>query len=84
MKMPPPETPVIVTMDDGTEFKAVRIRVVGESEWEDCWTWMTADEFEPKCPECWDDGVCWGSNSANRPSRAPVAWRALRQKQKSK
>ena len=75
MDYPPLETPVIVTMDDGTEFKAMRI-VVGDDDG-DCTTWGTADEFEPSAPECWCDGVCWASNSDGKPSREPVAWRPV-------
>lgn len=73
--LPPLETPVIVTMDDGTEFRAMRI-IVFDGE-RDCWAWATADEFEPSAPECWDDGVCWASNSEHKPSRQPVAWRSI-------
>jgi hypothetical protein len=72
---PPLEQPVIVTMHDGTEFVAVRIIVRGETE--DYAVWATSDEYEPNCPECWDDGVCWGSNSNGQPSRKPVAWRPV-------
>lgn len=74
-KFPPLETPVIVTMDDGSEFKAVRIIVTGD--FQDHETWATADEWEPNAPECWDDGTCWGSNAAGQPSRQPVAWRYI-------
>lgn len=76
MDYPPLETPVIVTMEDGTEFKAVRVIIVDGSE-NDCAAWATADEFEPNCPSCWCDGVCWASNSEHRPSRQPVAWRLV-------
>lgn len=70
---PPLETPVIVSMDDGTEFRAMRIYVEdGEGG---CHAWATAEEDDPAAPPCWDDGVCWGSNSDNKPSRQPVAWR---------
>lgn len=74
MDYPPLHTPVIVTLDDGTEFKAVRVVIVDGSE-NDCSAWATADEFEPQCPPCWDDGICWVSNSEHKPSRQPVAWR---------
>lgn len=74
MQFPPLETPVIVTMGDGTEFRAMRIIVAGDVT-DRCETWATAEEHEPKCPACWTDGVCWGSNEDNKPSRQPVAWR---------
>ena len=75
MDMPPLEKPVIVTMDDGTEFRAMRIYV--EDGADGCHAWATADEYEPLAPECWTDGVCWGSNDDNKPSRKPVAWRSM-------
>ena len=69
------ETPVIVTMDDGTEFRAMRIWVEdGEGG---CPAWATCDEYEPNAPPCWDDGICWASNADGQPSRAPVAWRPI-------
>ena len=74
MEYPPLETPVIVTMDDGTKFKAIRIVVSDDVG--DCTTWATFDEFEPKCPACWDNGTCWASNEMGEPSRAPISWRA--------
>lgn len=73
MDYPPLETPVTVTMCDGVEFKAMRIIVAGDVS--GCATWGTVDEWEPNAPACWDDGVCWGNNSDNKPSRQPVAWR---------
>lgn len=73
MKYPPLETPVIVTMDDGVEFLAMRVVVMGDVS--DCHAWTVADEHEPNCPPCWTDGVCWGSNEYEQPSRQPVAWR---------
>lgn len=73
MQYPPLDTPVIVTMDDGTEFSAMRIIVAGDVT--DCETWATADEHESNCPSCWTDGVCWASNEDEKPSRQPVAWR---------
>ena len=54
--MPPLGTPVIVTMDDGVEFKAMRIIVAGDVD--ECPTWATALEYEPSAPECWCNGVC--------------------------
>lgn len=73
---PPLEKVVIVTMDDGVEFKAMRVLVDGD-DGRSCETWITANEFEPSCPECWDDGMCWASNSSCVPSRQPVAWRDI-------
>ena len=69
MKYPPLETPVIVTMDDGVEFRAMRVAVYGNTS--NCFAWSVADEHEPKCPECWDDGICWLG------SRSPVDWRHI-------
>lgn len=74
-EFPPLQVPVIVTMDDGTEFRAIRIYVEdGEGG---CTTWATAEEYEPAAPECWTDGVCWGSNDEGKPSRKPAAWRSI-------
>lgn len=36
-----------------------------------------ADEGQ-EYPECWDDGVCWESNSAGLASDYPVQWRPLK------
>jgi hypothetical protein len=74
-QFPPLEKPVIVTMDDGTEFRAIRI-VVEDGEG-GCTAWATADEYEPNAPDCWDDGVCWAINADGIPSRQPVAWRSI-------
>lgn len=75
MDMPPIEKPVIVTMDDGAEFRAMRI-VVEDGDG-GVGAWATADEYEPSAPECWTDGVCWGANDDGVPSRKPVAWREI-------
>ena len=74
-KYPPLETPVVVTMEDGTEFRAMRIWV--ENAEDGCSAWAACDEHEPHVPPCWDDGVCWGSNGDGQRSRAPVSWRNI-------
>jgi hypothetical protein len=74
-KFPPLGTPVIVTMADGTEFCAIRIFV--EDDEGGSTAWATADEHEPNCPDCWDDGVCWQIAADGLPSRQPVAWRHI-------
>lgn len=70
---PPIDVPVIVTMADGTEFEACRIVVEGEEG--SCSVWGTAHEIEPNMPDCWTDGICWGSNDAGKPSEKPIQWR---------
>jgi hypothetical protein len=47
---------------------------LGDEE-EDCYTWVFVEDQEP--PACWDDGVCWTSNSDGKPSVRPVAWKPL-------
>jgi len=74
-EFPPLQIPVIVTMDDGAEFRAMRIYV--EDGEDGAHAWATAEEYEPAAPECWDDGVCWASNADGKPSRQPVAWRNI-------
>lgn len=71
--LPPIDERVILTMADGSEF--IGCRVVVEDENGSAWAWATADEYEPKAPKCWTDGVCWGRNDAGRPSKQPRAWR---------
>ena len=72
---PPLEETVIVTMRDGTEFRAMRIWV--EDDNGGSTAWATADEHEPLAPMCWCDGVCWATNSAGKRSKKPVAWRPI-------
>lgn len=37
--------------------------------------WVAEDG--QKYPPCWDDGVCWESNSEGAASDAPVQWRSI-------
>lgn len=70
---PPMDTPVTLIMDDGTEFVGRRIYVEDD---DGCmWAWATEDEHEPNMPECWTDGVCWGSNEYEQSSKQPRWWR---------
>ena len=55
------------------EFVGRRIRV--EDGALGAWAWATANEYEPRVPKCWTDGVCWGSNDDGVPSRKPRHWR---------
>lgn len=72
-ELPPMDTDVILTMPDGREFLGRRIFV--EDGERGCWAWATTNEYEPKAPRCWTDGVCWGSNDDGVPSRQPRHWR---------
>lgn len=71
--LPPLEHHVILTMANGIEFVGCRIWV--EDGERGCWAWATADEYEPKAPKCWSDGVCWGRNEDCKPSKQPRHWR---------
>lgn len=72
-ELPPLEHHVILTMGNGVEFVGCRIWVEdGEGGG---WAWATVDEYEPRAPKCWTDGVCWGRNEDDRPSRQPRHWR---------
>lgn len=66
-ELPPLEHHVVLTMPRGTEF--VGCRIIVEDENGSAWAWATADEYEPKAPRCWDDGVCWNH------SKQPRHWR---------
>ncbi len=69
---------------DGTPFQA-RIPGYGDDNvilWingllddgeEDCGGWCMADEQEP--PDCWTDGICWGTNEDGVPSVLPTHWK---------
>ena len=74
-ELPPLERRVILTLEDGAEFAGVRL-LVNDGE-KDVWAWATAEEYEPSAPECWCDGICWGSNSDGVPSEQPRPWRHL-------
>ena len=39
----------------------------------DCGGWVFMGDQEP--PDCWTDGVCWGSNEYGAPSVQPTHWR---------
>lgn len=74
-ELPPLGHRVILTMPNGTEFVGCRVWV--EDGNGGAWAWATADEYEPKAPKCWDDGVCWGRNSNDKPSKQPRHWRYM-------
>lgn len=38
-----------------------------------CGGWAFTSEQEP--PDCWTDGVCWGSNEDGVPSVKPTHWK---------
>lgn len=46
-----------------------------ENEGGTCGGWEAA--HEDKHPECWSDGVCWGSNADEVPSDQPEFWRPI-------
>jgi hypothetical protein len=41
----------------------------------DCGAWQFTSDQEP--PDCWTDGVCWGSNEDGVPSVQPTHWKPL-------
>ena len=75
--------PIETAPRDGTPFQA---RIPGHGEdniiaWsdgsidengEDCGGWYFADYQEP--PDCWTNGVCWGSNADGVASIQPTHW----------
>ncbi|MDO6966932.1 hypothetical protein [Rhizobium alvei] len=40
-----------------------------------CCCWVIVEDQEP--PDCWHDGVCWGSNADGIASIKPSEWKPL-------
>ena len=66
------DDPVRLHMPNGDSFMAILVPVEGNEG--PVWTWGSVDEFDPKVPGDWCDGVCWGSNSDGKPSTKPIGW----------
>lgn len=72
---PTDERPFRVKMEDGHEFNvSLQDGFLREDETEACS--FVAEEGEDY-PECWTDGVCWGSNADDVASEYPVFWRPI-------
>ena len=79
-----PWRPIATAPRDGT---AIQARIPGNGEdnviaWTliegdegPIGTWQFVEEQEP--PDCWTDGICWGSNDMGQPSARPTHWKPL-------
>lgn len=78
--------PIETAPRDGTAFQA---RIPGhgsdniiaavdgllDGDGSDCWAWGFVEDQEP--PDCWDDGICWATNSDGVASVRPTHWKPL-------
>ena len=75
-------------MEGAPQDEMVRIRTAGgwvlkaalwsgflDGDGNDCSCWCAVDEGS--APPCWDDDVCWATNSAGVASDPPVAWQPV-------